>query len=167
MEWYTLLKFAHILGTVLGVGATTLAEIFTIKFAKSDDLSPTEHYILQTCYSVIRWGLALLIFSGFGYLIIWRLNMAGPELFFNSRFIAKITIVGILLFFTLLMNLKMIRMELGSAIAITSWYMAMFLGIWRSLQWSYLVFIAFYVSALIVIYFLLDYLRKRPARERT
>ena|SRR3990172_11555827 len=166
MEWYTLLKFTHILGTVLGVGATTLTEIFSIKFKKDGELSPTEHQILQTCYSVIRWGLALLVFSGFGYLILWRLNMAGPDFFFNSRFLAKLTVVGILLFVTLLMNLKMIKMELGSAIATTAWYMAMFLGIWRSLQWSYPTFIAFYVLALIAVYFLLDYFRKRPARKR-
>jgi hypothetical protein len=161
MEWYPLLKLLHILGTALGVGGTTLAEIFYTKFQKDGRLSPTEHRVLQTCYSLLRWGLSLLVFSGFGYLILWRLNFLGPEVFFDSRFLAKMTIVVILLLVSLLINLKMINMDWGSSISFSAWYAAMILGIWRSLEMSYLTFIFFYIMATAVVYFIFKKIRSK------
>lgn len=161
MDWHTFLKLAHIFGTVLGVGGSTFAEIFYIKFKKDGEIDPFEGSVLKITYAVIRWGLAILVFSGFGYLILWRLNYLGPEVFYNSRFLAKLTVVAVLLLVSFLMNFKKINLELGSVIAFASWYTAMFLGIWRTLEAPYFVFIFWYVVFLFIVYFLLSFLRKK------
>jgi hypothetical protein len=167
MDWYTFLKFAHIFGTVLGVGGSTFAEIFYIKFKKDSQIDPLESNVLKTCYSVLRWGLALLVFSGFGYLILWRLNYLGPDVFYNPGFLAKMTIILVLLFVSFLMNFKRINLELGSTIAITSWYAAMILGIWRSIQMSYFGFLFWYLVGIVVAYFFLGFLRKAIAKQES
>src|SRR3989344_2714912 len=97
MDWLTFIRISHIIGTVLGVGATTFAEIFYLKFLKDEKIDPFEHDVLKVFYQIIRLGLVILVFSGLGYLILWRLNFLGPQVFFSDRFLAKITVILVLL----------------------------------------------------------------------
>src|SRR3989344_6656155 len=127
MDWLTLIRITHIVGTVLGVGATTFAEIFYLKFLKDGEIDPLENDILKVFYQIIRLGLVILVFSGFGYLIMWRLNFLGPQVFFSDRFIAKITVIVVLLTAAFAINFRLINLKVGSAITFTSWYMALIL----------------------------------------
>ena len=160
MDWHTFLKLTHIVGTVFGVGGSTLAEIYYTKFSKDQKIDPFEHDVLKICYSFMRWGLILLIFSGFGFLVLWRLNSLGPEVFYSSRFLAKLTVVGVLLLVALLLNFRIINFEIGTSVALTSWYMAMVLGIWRNLEASYFIIVFFYLLAMTLVYLFLSFIRR-------
>lgn len=166
MDWYTFLKLSHIIGTVLGVGGSTFAEIFYTKFQGDKKTNVFEHEVLKICVSVIRIGLVILVFSGLGLLILWRLAYLGPDVFYSSRFLAKMTVVVILLFVTLLVNFRFINLELGSSIATASWYAAMVLGIWRHLNVSYFVIMLAYGLFVFMVFLLLAFARKSFAQKK-
>src|SRR3989304_1938899 len=161
MDWLTLIRIAHITGTVLGVGATTFAEIFYLKFLKDGEIDPLENDILKVFYKFIRLGLVILVFSGFGFLILWRLNFLGPQVFFSDRFLVKIAIILVLLLAAFAMNFRLINFRVGSAVTLVSWYMAMILGIWRKIPFSYPVIIFIYIILIFAAYFVLQFLRNR------
>ena len=161
MDWLTFIRISHIIGTVLGVGATTFAEIFYLKFLKDEKINPFEHDVLKVFYQIIRLGLVILVFSGLGYLILWRLNFLGPQVFFSDRFLAKITVILVLLAAAFALNFKLINLKVGSAITVVSWYMAMILGIWRKIPFSYPVIIFIYIILIFAAYFVLQFLRNR------
>ena len=161
MDWLTLIRITHIVGTVLGVGATTFAEIFYLKFLKDGEIDPLENDILKVFYRIIRLGLVILVFSGFGYLIMWRLNFLGPQVFFSDRFLVKITIILILLAAAFAMNFRLINLRVGSTITLVSWYMEMIFGIWRKTPFSYPVIISAYVILNITAYFVLRFLENK------
>jgi len=161
MDWLTFIRIAHVIGTVLGVGATTFAEIFYLKFLKDGEIDPFENDILKVFYRIIRLGLVILVFSGFGYLVMWRLNFLGPQVFFSDRFLVKITIILILLAAAFAMNFRLINLRVGSTITLVSWYMAMILGIWRKTPFSYPVIFSAYVILTITTYFVLRFLENK------
>src|SRR3989344_4278909 len=161
MDWLTFIRISHIIGTVLGEGATTFAEIFYLKFLKDEKIDPFEHDVLKVFYQIILLGLVILVFSGFGYLILWRLNFLGPQVFFSDRFLAKITVILVLLAAAFALNFKLINLKVGSAITFVSWYMALILGVWRKSPLSYPVIILSYLVLIVITYFVLEFFRNR------
>ncbi len=124
MDWHTFLIVIHLIGAVLGVGAATFAEIFLLKALRDGAVDPLENSFLKITYRVIRIGLALLVLSGFGFLILYRLTGLEERLF--SPFLwAKLTMVGIILLNALLLQARKISLWLGSALSLTTWYAAM------------------------------------------
>ena len=160
MDWNVFLRELHVLGTALGVGGSTFAEIFAIRFAKDKKIDIFEHEVLKICITVIRIGLIILTFSGLGLLVLWRMKLLGPDVFYSGRFLAKMTILLILLFIALLMNFRLVNLKLGSAVSTASWYAAMILGIWRGLHISYFAIMAGFGVFVLLTYLLLEYVRK-------
>ena len=165
MDWQTFIRIAHVTGTVLGVGATTFAEIFYLKFLKDGEIDPFENDVLKVFYRIIRLGLVILVFSGFGYLVMWRLNLLGPKVFFSDRFLAKYFIILILLSTAFAMNFRLINLRVGSTITLVSWYMAMILGIWRKIPFSYPMIFLAYVIVVIITYFILEFIKNKASAK--
>ena len=166
MDWSVFLRELHVLGTALGVGGSTFAEIFVIKFAKDKKIDIFENEILKICITVIRIGLIILTFSGLGLLVLWRMKLLGPDVFYSGRFLAKMTILLILLFIAFLMNFRFVNLKLGSAISTASWYAAMILGIWRCLHASYFAIMLGFGVFVVLVYFLLEYARKTYLKSK-
>jgi len=159
VSWFTLLKIVHLIGTALGVGGATYAEVFYLKAAKDSQIDPREHSTLKTIYYVLRFGMILLVLSGFGYLILYRLTGNSAALY-NPRLWAKLTIVLVLLFGVVFWYVRRIPMWLGSAVSLVSWYAALVLGAWRGLQASYLSILGGYLVAIIIVAVILTWIRK-------
>jgi len=166
MDWNVFLRELHVLGTALGVGGSTFAEIFAIKFAKDKKIDIFEHEILKVCITVIRIGLIILTFSGLGLLVLWRMKLLGSDVFYSGRFLAKMTILLILIFIALLMNFRFVNLKLGSAISTASWYAAMILGIWRGLHASYFAIMLGFGVFVVLVYFLFEYARKTYLKSK-
>lgn len=159
MSWQILLTFSHIIGTVLGVGGATFAEFFYLKALKDGHIDPEEGDFLKATYHVLRIGIALLILSGFGFFVLYRIN--GHEAFlYDPRFLAKVTLTAIIFFNALLLQIKRIPFWLGSALSFTSWYGALILGAWRGVDASYFTIIASYAGAVLVVALILHIIRK-------
>lgn len=159
MDWQTFLAISHIIGTVLGVGGATFAEIFYLKSAKDGVIDPQENVTLKTIFYVLRVGMVILVLSGFGFLILYRLT-GQTELLYSPKLWAKLTIILILLFGVIAWQAKKVPMWLGSAVSLTSWYAALVLGVWRGVEASYFTIMVAYLFAVVFVIALLSIIRK-------
>lgn len=124
MDWHLLFLAMHLIGTVLGVGAATFAEIFIMKSLRDGTIDQVEGSFLNVTYRVIRIGLMLLLISGFGFLI--NLRLTGMEERLMSPLLwSKLSIVVLILINAVLLQTRKIPLILGSAISFASWYAAM------------------------------------------
>ena len=154
MDLYLILGVSHLVGTVLGGGGATFAEIFYLKAKRDGIFEPLEVDYLRVAYFVLRIGLFILVVSGFGFLLFLRLNEFGGP-FLGARLWFKLLLVLILVFNTFLIQARKMPMWLGSSISITSWYMAMVLGLWRGLSYSFgHITVAYLLAVLLVAYIL-------------
>lgn len=159
MNWQTFLTISHITGAVLGVGGATFAEIFLLKSAKDGKIDPTESAFLQTTYVVLRLGMLLLVLSGFGYLLFYRIT-GQVELLYQPKLWAKLTIVLVIVFNALLLAAGRIPLWLGSSLSLVSWYAAFILGAWRTLSASFWEIMIFYLLAVLAASLGLVWIRK-------
>ena len=166
IDWGLVFRISHVVGTAIGVGAATLLEVFSIYFSRDGKVDLLEHDVIRVCVTMLRIGLMILTFSGFGILVMWRLRLMGPETFFAPRFLAKVIILLVLLLVAILVNFRLINFKLGSAISTTSWYAALVLGMWRRVEVSLLMIMFIYVIFIGIVYFSLEYIRKIVARKQ-
>lgn len=150
MSIYTALVLTHLLGTILGVGAATFAEIFYLKALKDGEITPEEGSTLKTVYSVLRVGLMIAVLSGFGFLLLYRVSGMEDRLY-DPKLWAKMTVIVILVVNALLLQLHRIPMWLGASLSLTSWYAATVLGAWRRIEYSYVEIMTGYIVAVVFV----------------
>ncbi len=159
MDIYTFLIISHIVGTVLGVGGATFAEINIIKALKDGKVSPDESGLMHSTYTTIRLGFFILLLSGFGFLVYYRLE--GMEgLLYSAKLWAKMTIVGLIGINAVLLQMRMVPLLWGSAISLTAWYAALVLGSMRGLPYSYFSILAAFAVSVVITYFVLERIHK-------
>lgn len=164
MDIFTTLILFHIIGTVLGVGAATFIEIFTLYLLSQGDREPMKHMLLQISYNTLRIGLLLLVLSGMGFLVHVRILGFGGYIEM-PLFWVKMGVVAVLVAAAMLQQLKLISMTWGSAIALTSWYTALAFGVFLEAEASIPMAIAWYVVAVIAMYFVFSYLHKKFSKQ--
>src|SRR3989344_2826684 len=150
MSVYELLVIMHIIGTVLGVGAATFAEIHYTRFNSDDIITDDERKTLATTYTVLRTGLFLLVLSGFGFLLYFRLTEHVAALT-SPSFWAKMTIVGVLVGNALLLQARILPLAIGAAVSLTSWYAALVLGVIGKTAASYGEILVYYAVATVLV----------------
>lgn len=160
MDYFALLTIVHIVGTVLGVGGETFGMIFYFKAMADGKVDPSESALLRLSFQVLRVGLVLLVLSGLGYLIAFRI-LGTTDIFFDARFVAKMSLVLILVFNAMLMHMRKIPLWIGGAISFTSWYGAMLLGVLRDLDYTYMEFTLIFGVSLVFVAVGERILRKR------
>ena len=167
MSIYIILVILHIIGTVLGVGGGTFAELNYIKALRDGVVTPEESQLMQMTYTVLRLGLFLLVLSGFGFLLYYRLN-GFEEALYSPALWAKLTIIGILTANASLLQLHKIPLAWGSAISFTSWYAALILGVLLTdSKYSYFGVMAVYVVSIIIVFFILRAVHKKLIPSHT
>lgn len=159
MSLYELLIVGHIIGTVLGVGAATFAEVYYTRFNRDNIIDDAEAQTLKVTYTVMRMGLFLLVITGFSFLLHARLT-ENVGILHSTAFWTKMTIVGILVTNALLLQARLIPFGIGTAISLTSWYAALVIGvIGRGVDASFVELFLYYVAATVVVYFTLRGIR--------
>ncbi len=174
----------HIVGTALGVGGATISDFLFFKVLKKGNLDKVEYGFLKAISKVIWIGFFILVLSGFGFLILYRLNLPEAGLIYNPKLWAKIVVVLIILFNGILMHAKIFTFfekNLGKkfteidfrkkanlifttgAISIISWYSVLILGGWRSLNFKYSFFEIFgsYLIILAVAIIIANFIGRR------
>jgi hypothetical protein len=159
IDWYLFLKITHFIGVALGVGGATFAEIFYLKAKRDGVIEPLEADYMKTAVFVLRLGLFILVVSGFGFFLVYRFTLAGA-LILDPQLWAKLTIVLVLIFNAFLTAAQKAPMWLASAISFTSWYAALIIGAWSSLEASYSSVIIVYIIAIFVVALILEIIRK-------
>lgn len=160
MTLYEGIVIMHIIGTVLGVGAATFAEIYYTRFNRDDIVTDDERKTLATTYTVLRTGLFLLVISGFGFLLYYRLT-EHVALLTSPSFWAKMTIVAILVGNAALLQVRIMPLAIGAAISLTSWYAALVLGVIGKTSASYAEIFMYYAIAVVLVGVTLRFIRRR------
>ena len=156
MDVHALLSATHILGAVLGAGGAVFAEIFLLKSLRDGEVDPTESSFMKAAYAVIRAGLAILILSGFGFLLLFRLS-GNEEALLSPVLWAKLSIVIVILVNAVLLQTRRIPLAAGSALSLSSWLAATVLrpldpsGSYVALMFGYVVSVAIVWIALHII----------------
>lgn len=163
MDWSTFLKIGHIVGTVLGAGGATFAEFQLREAARDGTVNRTEGKLLALTYWLIRVGLILIVFSGFGFFLYLRLQPHLAFVLYEPRMWAKLTITAVLVINAFLLQVHRLPTWLGAAVSLTGWYAALVLGAWRSLEAGYVTIMATVVAVLIAMTWLMRYLHQKPA----
>jgi len=155
---YTFLIISHLVGTVIGVGAATFAEVFIIRDLRDGVIDPVEGDHLRMMYLAMRIGLVITFLSGFGFLLYYRLNGL-EELLYQPKLWAKMTIIVALIVNAALLQSGKMNFKLGAGISLTSWYAALVIGSWREMPYGYIEIITGYVLLVIVATFLLELIK--------
>jgi len=164
--WPIFFEIAHLVGIAIGAGGAFVADLMFLKSVKDEKISKTEFGFLQLGSRLVWLGLLILILSGIGLFLL-----KPEELMHSSKFLAKMTIVGIILtngFFFYRIHLPRFQRHTGEhfpssdefvrsipfiltsgAISLVSWLAAIALGALRSLPYSYWQIIAVYAALVI------------------
>lgn len=161
MDIYLFLIIVHLVGTILGVGGATFAEIFLVKALKDGQVDPTESSFLKATYTVVRVGLVLSIISGFGFLLYYQTHGQAFKLY-NPVLWAKLTMVLIIAGNAILLQAHKISLYWGSALSFVTWYSAAIAGIFLTNVkiFSYFEIMITYVICVIAGAFILSHIRK-------
>ena len=115
---------------------------------------------LKTTYFILRIGIILLVLSGFGLLILNRLEGATQYLY-NPRLWAKLTLTLVIVVNAILLEIRLIPIWLGFSLSFTSWYAALVLGLWRGASAAgYVTIMLWYIIAVFVVAFILGAIKK-------
>ncbi|MDO8552827.1 MAG: hypothetical protein Q7S01_04900 [bacterium] len=163
---YDLLVIIHIIGTVLGVGSATFAEIHYTRFNSDDIITDDERKTLAATYTVLRFGLLLVVASGFGFLLYLRLNEY-VDILTSPTFWAKMTVISIIVANAILLQARLMPFLLGTALSLTSWYTALVLGVLRTTEASYFEILIYYGIAIVIVAFALRWIRARLHGPKT
>ncbi|MDP6387772.1 MAG: hypothetical protein QGG63_00615 [Candidatus Pacebacteria bacterium] len=159
MDIHSILITAHLIGVTLGVGGATFVGIFYLKAMKDGHIDPMEGQWLGIIFTILRIGLVIAVLSGFGFFLEYRLT-GQEERLLDPRLWAKMTIIIVLVFNALLIQMRKIPMWLGESLSITSWYGALVLGVWQSAIYSYSTFLVFYVIAVFIVMGILSIIKR-------
>lgn len=162
VDWSTFLKITHIIGTVLGAGGATFAEFQLREAARSGGVNRAEGKLLSLVYWLIRVGLILIVFSGFGFFLRLRLEPGLSFVLYEPRMWMKLLITGLLVTNAFMLHVRRIPLWLGAAVSLTGWYAALVLGAWRGLEAGFLLQLIVFMAVLTAVTWLMRYLHERP-----
>lgn len=167
LSYYQYIVIAHVFFMAIGVGGATVTDVLFLKFLRNNNMSRQELIVMDTLSQVIWAALVGILVTG---LVIFLPQAS--DLLENSKFLAKMSVVGVLIVNGVLLNVKIapkmhlifsvnkdlnpvwlqrtrrLAFALG-AISIVSWYSAFLLGSLRSIELSYFQLISIYISLLV------------------
>ncbi|HJL55601.1 MAG: hypothetical protein QGH85_02745 [Candidatus Pacebacteria bacterium] len=166
MDIHSILITAHLVGVALGVGGATFVGILYMKAMKDGKIDPMEGEWLSVVFTVLRIGLVILVISGFGFFLEYRFT-GQEERLLDPRLWAKMTIILVLVFNALLIQMRKVPMWLGESLSITSWYGALVLGIMQSAVYSYTTFLIYYIVAVFIVVGILKIIKRLYLGKQT
>lgn len=160
MSWDIFVKIGHIVGTVLGVGGATMAEVLYTRAMRDGKVDESEGALLRVTYTVLRIGMLLLVVSGFGYLLLLRFE-GHAQYIYSPRLWAKLVITAIILLNAILLQVRKMPLWLGAGISLSSWYAALVIGSWRGLPAGFGGIMLWYAAAIAVVTYILHLIHKK------
>ncbi len=161
MDIYSSLVVIHILGTILGVGGATFIEIFLTKSLRDGKVDATEGGFLKITFIIVRIGLVLSLFSGIGFLLLYKFSDQAFRIY-NPVLWAKLSIIAVIIINALLLQAHKISLYWGSSLSLVSWYFAFIIGALSQgpfIFYSYTDIIIPYILSMIVGAFVLERIR--------
>lgn len=159
MDLHTVLVIAHVVGTILGVGGATIAEVNIMRALKKDGVSEDEKYLMHGTYLVIRIGTLIVLLSGVALVYYWVFAEGRDWPLTTPKVWVKDVMILAIVFNAWFLTKRWVPLWLGSAISFTSWWGATILGLWRT-PYSFWELIIGYVVAIGIVAIVLESIRK-------
>lgn len=159
MDLNTFLVVIHVIGTILGVGGATIAEVQVTKALKDGTMDVSEQVLLHADYTVIRVGIALIVLSGIS-LVWWHLSQGNNWVLTSAKLWAKEALVLFIILNAIFLSKHWMPLWLGSAISFTSWWMATILGLWHGVPFNFTQLMVGYLVLIFIVAGILSLIRK-------
>lgn len=159
MDLHTILIFGHVVGTILGVGGATLAEVQIIRALKDGVVDASEKALLHANYTMIRVGTAIIIITGL--LLVWVHISDGENWVLTSQKLwFKEFLIVLIIINAFLFTKRWIPFWLGSAVSFTSWWMAAGLGMWHAVPYTFFQLLLSYIIIVFIVAGILTLIRR-------
>ncbi len=160
MTIYVFIVLLHVIGTVLGAGGATVAEVQINKALKDKQVTPDERALMHGNYFLIRVGMAFLALSVIG-MIWYYINDNNIERLLGDKVLFKGFLFGLIIANAIAMTRRWIPLWLGASVSFTSWWGAAVLGVAGRLPYSFLIYFIVFVAAVLVVAGISHLIRKR------
>jgi hypothetical protein len=158
MDVYTFLVMLHVVGTILGTGGATVAELQIARALRDKRVSMDERALMHANYGMIRVGMAIILVSVLG--MFWYFYAQGSDaLFSNEKLWIKDLMFVMIFINAFAIQKRLVPLWLGASISFTSWWGATLLGLAGQLPYSFITYFIGYVIAIFAIAGLFHLLR--------
>lgn len=163
MDIHTLLVMGHVIGTILGVGGATIAEVQVNVALKDRRIDPAERALMHANYWMIRAGLAMVILSG-AALIAYLYQTGSTWALSSHKLWIKELMVAVIILNAVALSRRFVPLWLGAAVSLTSWWGAALLGMIGRLPFSFLEYLAGYAATILAVAGILHIIRSKVTR---
>lgn len=144
MDTYTFIVMLHVIGTILGTGGATIAELQITRALKNKEVSADERGLMHVNYSLIRVGMGTLLVSVIG--MYWYLGL--DTLLASDKLLIKDLMFAMIFLNALALQFRWVPLWLGASTSFVSWWGATLLGLAGSLPYSFTTYLIGYIAAI-------------------
>lgn len=166
MDIYTFIVMLHVIGTILGTGGATVAELQITRALKDRRVSPEEGALMHVNYSMIRVGMATVLVSVIGMFIYFAAKDS-DALFTNEKLWIKDLMFVMIFINAIALQKRLVPLWLGASISFTSWWGATLLGLAGQLPYSFMTYLIGYVVSVFALAGLFKLLRMLNINSRS
>lgn len=156
MDIYTLIVMGHVIGTILGTGGATVAELQIVRALRDKRVSKDESALMHVNYGMIRAGMAIILLSVIG--MFWY-SGGGSYLLSDPKYLTKSIMFIAIVINAIALHKRWVPLWLGASISFTSWWGATILGLAGELPYQLTTFLFGYVLAIFIVAAILHFLR--------
>jgi len=154
----------HVIGTILGAGGATIAEVQVARALQDGKITDDERALMHKNYWMIRVGLAFIILSSIG-MFWYHLGEGNQWILTSPKIWMKELMVVAIILNAFALTYRWVPLWLGASISFTSWWGATLLGLAGKLNYSFLTFLIGYVVAIFVMAGVLHHIRTRGMKR--
>lgn len=164
MSLYGFIILFHIIGTILGTGGATVAEVQITRALRDRNVSPEESALMHVNYSLIRVGLAFIVISAFA-MVWYHLANNSIEVLLSSKVLFKEFLVVVIVANAVAIGRRWVPLWLGAATSFTSWWGATILGVAGPLPYNFFSFLIGFIFTVLGVATILHTVKKFSHRN--
>jgi len=162
MSIYGFIILLHVVGTILGAGGATVAEVQITRALRDKQVSPDEGGLMHLNYFLIRIGLTFIISSAFA-MVGYHLINDSIQILLDAKVLFKEFLVVIIIANAVAIGRRWVPLWLGAAISFTSWWGATVLGVMGPVPFNFFTLLLIYIPTVFVIATVLHYTKQVTA----
>lgn len=150
MDIYTIIVAGHVIGTILGAGGATIAEVQITKALADRKVTSDEKALMHANYTLIRVGMAIILLSVVG-MFWYHLNQGNQFILTSEKLWIKDLMFVAIIVNAVALTKRWVPLWLGASISLTSWWGATLLGLAGRLPFSFETYLAGYLVAILFV----------------